>query len=168
MQKKILFSFLFFLIFTPSFCKEIRGKPIIIDGDTIKIANERIRLYGIDAPEINQECQKPFLSIGFFTFNKKYSCGEISKKILKKFIKTQIVKCIFESRDRYNRPIAECFTNKKNINSWMVKKGYAVAYKKYSKKYINEEAYAKENKLGLWQGPFIRPEKWRKKNKYKR
>ena len=44
----------------------------------------------------------------------------------------------------------------------MVRKGYAVAYKRYSKRYINDENYAKENKLGLWEGTFLRPEKWRK------
>ena len=48
----------------------------------------------------------------------------------------------------------------------MVKNGYAISYRKYSKKFILEEEYAKKNKLGLWQGTFVIPEKWRKKNKY--
>ena len=46
----------------------------------------------------------------------------------------------------------------------MVMNGYAVAYKRYSRKYLNEENYARENKLGIWKGTFIRPEKWRKNN----
>ena len=52
--------------------------------------------------------------------------------------------------------------NEKNINSWLVKNGYALAYKKYSKKYLLDEQYAKQNKLGLWRGTFMKPEKWRR------
>ncbi len=44
----------------------------------------------------------------------------------------------------------------------MVENGYAVAYKKYSRKYELQEQYAKENKLGIWKGTFVEPEKWRR------
>ena len=168
MLKKILFSLLFFYFTSfsfSSFTKEINGIAIVIDGDTLKIKNEKIRLSGIDSPEIKQTCKKPYLTISFYTFFKNYNCGEISKLKIKKYTKAKIIKCIFSSRDRYNRLIAECYVDNKNINSWMVKNGYAIAYRKYSKKFISEEKYAKKHKLGLWQGIFIMPEKWRKNKK---
>ena len=60
--------------------------------------------------------------------------------------------------------MATCYKNKINLNRWMVRNGLAVAYRRYSKEYIADEEFAKENKLGLWQGKFLYPEKWRKLN----
>ena len=74
------------------------------------------------------------------------------------------IKCFVEGKDRYKRKIAESYRDKLNINSWMVRNGFAIAYRKYSKKYVSDEEFAKENKLGIWQGKFIEPEKWRKLN----
>ena len=162
MLKKILFNLLFFLLLTPAFSKEIKGIAKVVDGDTIKIKNKKIRLLGIDSPEIKQKCKKPYLKIVFFTFSKNYNCGAVSKLKLKQYINKKNVKCIFNSKDRYNRLIADCYINEKNINSWMVRNGYAIAYRKYSEKYILDEKYAKKNKLGLWEGSFVEPEIWRK------
>ena len=80
-------------------------------------------------------------------------------------IKAQTVKLNYKGKngkDKYKRYLGTCYQEKININKIMVRKGYAVAYKRYSKRYINDENYAKENKLGLWEGTFLRPEKWRK------
>ena len=74
------------------------------------------------------------------------------------------IKCIPTTKDRYKRYIATCFKGKTNLNQWMVKNGFAIAYRRYSKKYVPDEVFAKENKLGLWQGKFMEPEKWRKLN----
>ena len=163
MLKKILFSF--FLFFTTSiFAEEIYGVSKVIDGDTIKIKDNYIRLAGIDAPEKKQICKKPDISISFLIINKNYHCGKVSTIELKKYLKKSKIKCIFNSKDHYNRLIADCYKNKKNINSWLVRNGYAIAYKRYSKKYILDEQHAKKNKLGVWQGTFQKPEEWRKKN----
>ena len=146
---------------------EIYGIPRIIDGDTLHINTKKIRLEGIDAPEIKQQCQKPYLTISTiisFQFNKKYSCGVISKMKLIDKIDNSKIKCISSLKDRYKRFLATCFKNKINLNKWMVRNGNAVAYKRYSKDYVRDEAYAKENKLGVWEGSFIMPEKWRKLN----
>jgi len=146
---------------------EIYGTPKIIDGDTVHINNKKIRLEGIDAPEIKQQCKKHFLKISAligFQFNKSYSCGVTSKKKLIDKIDDSKIRCISSSKDRYKRYLATCYKEKINLNKWMVRNGYAVAYKRYSKDYVRDEAYAKENKLGVWEGSFMMPEKWRKLN----
>tara|TARA_A100001015_G_scaffold122059_1_gene135303 strand:- start:513 stop:1016 length:504 start_codon:yes stop_codon:yes gene_type:complete len=146
---------------------EIYGTPKIIDGDTVHINNKKIRLEGIDAPEIKQQCKKPYLKISAiigFQLNKNYSCGVIAKIKLIDKIDNSKIKCISSSKDRYKRLLATCYKDKINLNKWMVRNGYAVAYKRYSKEYMRDEAYAKENQIGVWEGSFITPEKWRKLN----
>ena len=146
---------------------EIYGSPRIIDGDTIHINNKKIRLEGIDAPEIKQQCKKPFLKISAligFQSSKSYPCGVTSKRKLIDKIDNTKIKCITSSKDRYKRYLATCYKEKINLNKWMVRYGHAVAYKKYSKDYVRDEEFAKENKLGLWEGSFTMPEKWRKLN----
>ena len=163
MLKKILFNLLFFLLFTPVFSKEIKGIATVVDGDTIKINKKKIRLFGIDAPEKEQICKKVYLSFFIFNFKKDYKCGEKSTLVLLKKIKDKKVKCILgENKDRYKRNIGTCYVKNQDINKWLVKNGHALAYKRYSKKYVLEEQYAKENKLGIWKGTFIEPEKWRR------
>ena len=144
--------------------KIIFGKAKVIDGDTIKIDKNKIRLYGIDAPEKKQQCQKTWFSISFLTLNKNYECGKISSNKLKVKINNKLIMCKSTNKDRYNRFIAECYKDKININKWMVSNGYAVAYKKYSKKFVTQENIAKKEKLGLWAGTFEMPWEWRKKN----
>jgi endonuclease YncB( thermonuclease family) len=163
--KKILnnFLFLFFILFQQhSFALEIKGYPRIIDGDSIEINKRKIRLFGIDAPEIKQVCKKPFLTISFFAFQKDYKCGLLAKNELKKFLQEKEIICISEKKDKYKRYLSICYLQKKDINAWLVKNGYALAYERYSKKYIFEQEYAKNNKLGIWKGTFLSPEKWRK------
>ena len=130
--------------------KIISGKAKVIDGDTIRIDKKKIRLFGIDAPEKQQQCSRSWLTISFLSFSKK--------------INDKFVVCKYSSKDRYKRFIAECFLNKTNINAWMVQTGHAVVYEKYSKKFVAQEIFAKKEKLGLWSGTFEMPWDWRKKN----
>ena len=165
---KIFLIFVITFLFSQTLnCEEIFGTPEIIDGDTVHIYSKKIRLEGIDAPEIKQQCKKPFIKISSvigFQFNKSYSCGVMAKMKLIDKIDNSKIKCISSSKDRYKRFIATCYKEKINLNKWMVRNGYAVSYKRYSKKYVRDEEYAKENKLGIWKGTFIAPEKWRKLN----
>ena len=144
--------------------KEIIGLPRIVDGDTIHIGEYKIRLEGIDAPEMKQTCKLQYLKLSFLSFNKTYYCGVKSKEKLSKKINNKKINCKISSRDRYKRYIATCYKNKTNLNKWMVRNGHAVAYLRYSKKYYRDENYAKKKGLGLWRGAFLRPEKWRKVN----
>ena len=161
-----LFSIILFLsIITSaiSFEKIITGKARVTDGDTIKINNQKIRLFGIDAPETKQFCKEVYLSFLIFNFKRDYKCGEKSTNALKKKIQGKNIRCLVQdNKDRYRRNIGICYLKKQDINSWLVKNGYAIAYRRYSKKYINDEQYAKDSKLGIWQGTFMKPEKWRR------
>jgi len=143
--------------------KEISGNAKIIDGDTIKINSKKIRLHGIDAPEFNQMCKKPYLTIIFFTFTKDYPCGKISTQKLQKKINNKVITCKILDIDRYKRLIGECYKRNLNLNSWLVSNGHAVAYRKYSKKYISNEINAKNEKKGVWQGKFEMPWDYRRK-----
>ena len=158
---------LFLIFFSNTIAEEISGIPKVVDGDTVHINSHKFRLEGIDAPEMRQQCKKEYFKISSligFIFYKDYSCGRVSKEKLINKINTSEVKCISSSKDKYKRYIATCFKGKTNLNQWMVRNGFAIAYRRYSKKYVPDEEFAKENKLGLWQGKFMEPEKWRKLN----
>ena len=148
---KLIFLILF--LFSSKCFADIQA--IIIDGDTIKIGEERIRFSGIDAPEINQTC----ISEGVEVF-----CGQISKSLLVDKTSLEQVKCISEGKDQYNRTLAECFVNGESLSRYLVRQGYAFAYRKYSKKFIKDEDYAKEKKMGMWNMKFLFPWDYRKKN----
>ena len=156
MKKLILFLIILLNLNTKLITGEIYGSSVVTDGDTIKILHNKIRLHGIDAPERNQKCIK----------NKKiYNCGVVATEALIKKINKNAVKCLTQkNKDRYNRFIGICFVKQENLNKWMVRNGYAIAYRRYSKDYILDEQFAKINKLGLWSGTFLKPEKWRKLN----
>ena len=132
-------------------------KVIITDGDTIKFNNKKIRLHGIDTPEIKQLCKSKN--------GEDYKCGVKAKLALINLISSHQVKCSVHGKDRYKRLIATCFVKNININEWLVKEGWALAYRRYSKDYVDEEVFAKNNNLGIWRGDFLEPWKWRRLKK---
>ena len=143
----------FSLVHSNSKQKKLR----IVDGDTIYLGNVKYRLHGIDAPETKQKCKKK---------NKDYYCGKEATKFLKFLVKEEgRVICKKKDVDRYKRIVAVCYYNTQNLNKLMVRNGWAIAYRKYSKDYINDENYAKENQLGIWSGDFLEPSQWRKENR---
>jgi len=160
MVQIILIFKIFFLIFFFNniilYAKTIVGEAKVIDGDTIHINQNKIRLHGIDAPERNQIC---------IIENKNWLCGKESTYELKRIINSQIVKCITKDIDKYKRYVAICYINDLNINQTMIRKGWAIAYRYYSKDYIKDEDYARINKAGIWKSKFDEPYKFRKKNK---
>ena len=135
---------------------DIKSQDIkITDGDTIKINGEKIRFSGIDTPELKQNCIKE---------GESDPCGITAKQILIDKIGNNKVICISEGKDQYKRTLAECFVNDESLSSYLVRSGYAFAYRRYSKKFIIDENYAKFNKLGMWSMEFDYPWDWRKKN----
>ena len=135
---------------------DIKSQDVkITDGDTIKINGEKIRFSGIDTPELNQTCVKEGV---------KNSCGLTAKQILIDKIIDNKVKCIKEGKDRYKRILAECFVNNESLSRYLVRSGYAFAYRKYSKKFIIDEDHARVNKLGMWSMEFEYPWDFRRNN----
>jgi len=142
-------SLIFFLIFNQARSQELR----VVDGDTIHLNGEKIRFTGIDTPELKQTCIKE----GVIN-----PCGVIAKEILIEKISDNKVECISEGKDQYKRTLAECFVNGESLSSYLVRRGYAFAYRKYSKKFITDEDYAKVNQIGMWSMEFDYPWNYRK------
>lgn len=145
------------ILSAPAFATEhptLNGKASVIDGDTIEIHGERIRLHGIDAPESGQLCRD--------AKDRKWRCGQKSAWALDKEIGRKPVSCKTTGTDRYGRYIGLCTSGRTDLNGWMVRQGWAVAYRKYSQDYVAVERSAHQARLGLWQGRFTRPDKWRK------
>ena len=135
---------------------DVKSQDIkITDGDTIRINGEKIRFSGIDTPELRQMCIKQGI---------RTPCGITAKKILIDKIADNKIVCIREGKDQYKRTLAECFVNNESLSSYLVKSGYAFAYRKYSKKFITDEDFARTNKIGMWSMEFDYPWDWRKKN----
>lgn len=140
----------------------ISGTARVIDGDTIEINKNRIRLVAIDAPETKQKC----LDKNYF----EYLCGEASTAFLKKLISHKNVDCYYSEKDMYNRYLGDCKLGEMNINYEMVKSGMAIIYnlKDADEELKNLETEAQNKKLGLWQGSFEEPKQYRKKNRHKK
>ena len=129
------------------------GIARVIDGDTIDISGQRIRLHGIDTPEAKQTCQREGVT---------WLCGAEATKTLRELINGSKVSCTERDKDRYGRIVAVCRAGGVNLNAAMVQSGMALAYRKYSDDYIGEEASAKAAGRGLWTGQFVRPWDWRR------
>ena len=143
---------IFFLIFNQVKSQDLR----VVDGDTIHLNGEKIRFTGIDTPELKQTCLKEGV---------KNPCGVTAKKILNNKIGNNDVECISEGIDQYKRTLAECFVNNESLSSYLVRSGYAFAYRRYSKKFVPDEDFARINKIGMWSMEFDYPWDYRKSKK---
>lgn len=129
----------------------IEGRPVIVDGDTLKFAGTRIRLEGIDAPELGQMCGLD---------GADYACGQRAREALGRLVRGGTVTCKSRQRDRYGRLLAVCSVAGGQINALLVESGWAVAYGGYQA----EERRARNAGAGLWAGTFERPHDWRAVN----
>lgn len=129
----------------------LSGKVISIhDGDTITVLQDKrqikVRLYGIDAPELKQ----PY--------------GKKSKRFLANLIAGKGVEVEENGKDRYKRTIGIVYLGGTDISAQIVANGYAWAYRKFSKKYTLQESQAKSQRLGLWQDKEPTPPwEWRRR-----
>ena len=155
-MSKLIFLVLLFLLHLPVKAQTIQ----ITDGDTIKIDGEIIRFSGIDTPETNYF--RKYKQVCYLN-DKKFYCGEFSKEKLIEKIGNNSIFCEREKeKDQWGRTLAECFVNGESLSKFLVRNGYAFAYRKYSDKFIKDEEFAKENKLGMWSMKFQYPWDFRK------
>ena len=135
---------------------EILGSvPRIVDADTLEVAGQKVRLQGIDAPESAQSCRQ--------AGGQRYQCGDHATEALWTRIGADAVTCTIEGRDRYLRALGICYAaDGTDLNGWLVSQGHALAYRRYSTKYVPQEDQAKAAQAGLWAGEFIKPWDWRR------
>jgi len=156
MQKVFIHFHLFIVVLLalPVQAEVLSGRVSVIDGDTFEMHGQRIRLHGIDAPESGQQCKG--------ANGKTYRCGQMAAKQMSGYVSGQTVNCEILDKDRYGRFIARCLVNGTDVNELLVKEGWALAYRQYSKDYVRAEAKAKRANIGLWQGQFVEPWGWRR------
>lgn len=127
----------------------IGGPFIAIDGDTLAAADRRLRLEGIDAPEIGQSCSSD---------GRTLACAEAARRRLAALAQRSDFLCRGGAKDRYDRLLVRCRTGEADVNATLVRDGLAVSYGDYRA----EEEAARRDRLGLWAGDFERPADWRR------
>jgi endonuclease YncB( thermonuclease family) len=130
----------------------LSGNADIVDADTIRVSGIPIRLYGIDAPESRQTCERGGSS---------YACGKTATKVLAELIAGRPVQCELLGKDNYGRSLGICSVGGIEVNSAMVRRGWALAFLKYSSRYLEDQKKAEVAKSGLWAGSFVKPWEWR-------
>lgn len=132
----------------------LTGPARVLDGDTVEVQGQRIRLHGIDAPESAQTCSDGA--------GRSYRCGRAATDALAGLIGGGPVACQVLDRGRYGRLIAVCYRNRVDLNGSMVAMGHALAYRQYGTPYVAHENAARARRLGVWQGRFETPWDWRR------
>lgn len=122
----------------------LSGRAVAIDGDTLDLAGKRVRLEGIDAPEIEQTCGRRWLGT--------WNCGRAAQKALDRLVDGRRVECDSVGTDKYGRNLGLCRVDGRDLNAELVRQGMAWAFVKYSDSYVAEEQAARAAKSGIWQG----------------
>jgi endonuclease YncB( thermonuclease family) len=130
--------------FAPISHEAIIGPARIMDGDTLQIGRERIRLFGIDAPQLGQSCNDDQ--------GAPYACGIVARGVLQRHVGNAPVTCEAVQRDEYGHTLARCYTHGEDLNRWMVASGWAMARGQLTADYFQAEAVAQDRHLGMWRG----------------
>ncbi len=125
----------------------------VVDGDTLTMGNERLRIHGIDAPEMAQTCER---QAG------RYACGEAARTAMAGILGRGVVACQHLDTDQYRRRIVRCHDDQgRDIGAELVRQGWALAFTRYATDYVPQEAAARAARRGLWEGRFDAPWDWR-------
>ena len=138
----------------PATAETITGVSSVIDGDTLEVRGQRIRLHGIDALESHQLCVR--------AGGTSWRCGQQAASELSDRIGRQQVSCRVRDTDRYGRAITVCVQDGSDLNTWLVQQGWALAYRRYSRDYIPAEEDARRSRRNIWSGQFDVPWDWRR------
>ena len=133
----------------------VNGPLRAVDGDTLAKGSLRMRLEGIDAPEMEQTCGEP---------SDVYACGRVVRQRLQSMLDDVPWSCEGRSRDRYGRLLVRCRSGEDDLGRRLVAEGLAIA----DGDYLGEERAARRAGIGLWQAPFERPADWRRQHQIAR
>lgn len=134
----------------------IDGQKIyVVDGDSFVIGSRKLRLDGIDAPELWQTCVD--------AKGTAWPCGRVSRAALESLLLAPGLSCVAEASDQYARALAQCTSSSvPDIAAAQVIAGMAVSHEFHGMRdYGGEEDTARNANKGIWQGTFQRPETWR-------
>jgi endonuclease YncB( thermonuclease family) len=135
---------------------EITGRAVVVDGDSLEIGKDRVRLFGIDAPEGKQDCRRNGAA---------WRCGEDAAAKLRSLVSGATLRCTPRDTDEYGRSVSVCRNGSTDINAEMVRAGLALAYRRYSNDYVDQENEARSAKRGLWSGEFTPPAEFRRESR---
>jgi endonuclease YncB( thermonuclease family) len=133
---------------------DVAGPAGVTDADTLAVGGRIVRLHGVDAPELRQTCRRADGSV--------WPCGQMAAAALALQLGGRPVLCRLRGNDRYGRAIGRCWAEGEEINAWLVREGWAVAYARYSWRYLPQQTLAWWEGRGIWQGSFDTPEDWRR------
>lgn len=149
MLAKYLLFFTLAAVSVALFAAEDSGIAGVVDGDGLVINGKEHRLFGIDSVELDQGCIDSDRRI--------WACGQEAKKYLESLVSTRRITCVWTNKDRYRRRLSVCSIGGVDVNAAIVRVGYAVAYTKYSDKYLEQEGKAQRDRKGIWAGEFLMP-----------
>jgi endonuclease YncB( thermonuclease family) len=136
----------------PAFA-DISGKAKFTDADTLVISGVTVRLFGIDAPELDQTC--------FKADRREWACGKWAADQARALFKGERLTCVPRDTDPYGRTVATCFAGGVDVAETLVRRGLATAYQRYSGDYLAAEKEAALTLTGIWQGSLVAPEAFR-------
>ena len=134
---------------------QIKGQANVIKGNMIEIEEQKIQLYGIDAPELEQLC---------YVKGQPWQCGLTAKQKLANKIVDKSLTCRIKEQENEQIPLAECFIGRQNLNAWLVEQGWAIADRQTSRSFISHEILAQRNHKGIYGSQFLKPSLWREIN----
>ncbi len=137
----------------PADASEFSGTARIVDGDTLNVGGQKIRIEGIDAFETSQSC--------FDANGGEWQCGQAGTAYLLKLTRGKAIRCSGGSYDGYDRLIATCFAGQVNLGAAMVESGLALVFAKFSDTFVAQEQTARSEKSGVWSGSFLAPWEYR-------
>jgi endonuclease YncB( thermonuclease family) len=131
----------------------ISGRAVVVDGDTLVLDGERLRLNGIDAPELGQTCE---------VRGGVLACGAVARDAMAAILAAGAVSCLALDTDRYGRRVVRCHNDRgQDVAAELVRQGWATAFRRYSEEYVGEEAEARAARRGMWAGRFEDPAAYR-------
>lgn len=155
-MRLFVICFFVYLAGAESALSEGRSIPSIVDADTVLLNGEKIRIQGIDAPETDQTCLDAAA--------RPFKCGLDARSALDARFGRLPWTCRSSGKDRYGRTLAKCSADGQDIGQWLVREGWALAFRRYSTDYVQEENAARDTQSGLWKGSFIAPWDWRQRS----